>query len=165
MKNLFLIRHAKSDWNDAKLDDFDRPLNKRGRKDAPFMAEQLSRRLNTHVLIISSPANRAFSTASEFAKALSINPENIIKEPKLYEASVEDIIEVIEELPEKAETVLLFGHNPGITWAVNNITGSRIDNVPTCGICEISVDTENWSEAKVKSKLLSFHFPKESVDR
>jgi phosphohistidine phosphatase len=137
MKKLILLRHAKSSWKDASLDDFDRPLNRRGKKDAQLMAEKLAMRKIKIDLMISSPAKRTNETAKIFANILGYETE-IIFNDKLYEASYKEILEVINLVDEKYQNVLLVCHNPGITNLTNYISDHFIENIPTSGIVGLS---------------------------
>ena len=161
MKLLLLIRHAKSSWKDTRLDDHDRTLNKRGEHDAPFMATVLKKKHITTDLIISSTAIRALLTAKIFAKELGYKKDHIIQDKGLYLAELEELIEIVKQLPDKNSVVCLFGHNPGITSFTNFLCNAGIDNVPTCGICAISFPFDSWQEvASGNGKLDFFEFPK-----
>ena len=111
MKTLYLIRHAKSSWDDTNLDDFERPLNKRGKKDAPNMAKRLKEKGGTPDFMISSPAVRAFDTCKEFAKILGYDKNKIKTDKRLYHADEDQILTVIRELKDRErdeeEVVLL----------------------------------------------------------
>lgn len=162
MKTLYLIRHAKSSWADSSLRDKDRPLNNRGLRDAPFMAKMLKGRGVQADAIISSPANRAFTTATYFAKELGIEKKDIIKEEDIYEAYTEEIHSIIHRLPNTFETVLLFGHNPTFTSVANQFTQNYIANVPTCGIIQIESSVDSWAEfTPDKASLSAFYYPKQ----
>ena len=159
-KRLFLIRHAKSSWKNASLSDVERPLNKRGELDAPFMGKVLKKKNVIPDLIISSHAKRAKTTADLICSELYLLSENIIIDKRLYEAGYNDIIEVIKEINEKVRTLLVFGHNPGFTSLHNFLCDTYINNIPTCGITEYEFEGK-WKEISAKScRLLSFEFPK-----
>lgn len=161
MKKLFLIRHAKSGWDDSSLADEDRPLNKRGKKDAPFMGSLLRKQGVTPDLIISSPAKRAYSTAKKMAKATSYPPDHIQTFEKLYLSSSDALLEVIHSQPAEVRTLMLVGHNPELTELVPLLCGEPIDNVPTCGIVCISFLTDTWQAVnKGNSRFEYFDFPK-----
>jgi phosphohistidine phosphatase len=162
MKTLYLIRHAKSSWSDSSLRDKDRPLNSRGLRDAPFMAKMLKGRGVQADAIISSPANRAFTTATYFAKEMEIAKNDIIQEEDIYEAYTEEIHRIIHALPDQFETVLLFGHNPTFTSVANQFTGNYINNVPTCGVVQIESSVDKWINFKPGSaNLTGFFYPKQ----
>src|SRR6185369_16889832 len=166
MKKLYLVRHAKSSWDNVEMDDFDRPLNDRGEKDAPHMAKLLKHRDVVPDRLITSPANRAFSTCQSFAKVFDFDKKKIIIEKKLYHASQETILKVLASLPEhkdKEDVVFLFGHNPGITEFANELLNVSIDNIPTCGIVEATLDIEKWKDISFGcAKMTSFDYPKKS---
>jgi phosphohistidine phosphatase len=161
MKQLILVRHAKSDWGDPALDDFDRPLNERGKKDAPMMAQRLIDKKVKIDLFVSSPAKRAAKTARIFADAFGKKKEDIEFIQGLYLASVPQFLEVIKNLNKKKETVALFSHNEGLTYFANILTKVKVDNIPTCGIYAIKADCRNWSEFEEAPKeFWFFDYPK-----
>ena len=162
MKTVFLVRHAKSSWTDTSLRDIDRPLNKRGKRDAPFMANLLKGQEIKPDAIISSPANRAYTTACYFAKALGIEKKAIIQEPEIYEAYGNEVLNIIQALPNKYQVILVFGHNPNFTDLANLFTEDYIDNVPTCGIVQIEAAINDWQKFdKTIGKIINFHYPKQ----
>jgi len=144
MKKLLLVRHAKSDWNDPKLSDFDRPLNDRGHKNAPEMAERLLKKHIVPELIVSSPAKRAFTTAKYFAKTFGIDKSEIEKNEGIYEASVNDLLKIINDFDNSKNFIALFGHNPGITTLAVGLSGAYITNIPTCGLILIEFPFDDW---------------------
>ncbi|HNU42759.1 MAG TPA: histidine phosphatase family protein, partial [Cyclobacteriaceae bacterium] len=138
MKKLYLIRHAKSSWDHPDLRDFDRPLNKRGQKDAPRMGKRLKEKRITPDVMLSSPAERALATCQAIARVLGFDNAKIKTNQKLYHASEDGILDVIRNLKDSPrdseEVVLLFGHNPGLTEFANVLLNQTIDNIPTCGV-------------------------------
>ncbi|WP_443939599.1 SixA phosphatase family protein [Pedobacter sp. MW01-1-1] len=157
-KHLLLVRHGKSDWNND-LKDFDRPLNKRGKQNAPEMAERLKNKGLQIDLLVSSPAKRAKSTAQYFAECL--NFDEITFESSIYEANTTALLKVVNQLPDSAETVVLFGHNPGFTDFANQLCNSDIYNIPTAGIVSISFPFDSWSMvSKGIGTLNFFDYPK-----
>jgi phosphohistidine phosphatase len=159
MRNLFLLRHAKSSWKDTLIDDFKRPLNNRGKRDAPQMAYKFSKRDFGVDLIISSSAKRTSDTAKIFADILCFKSEIVYKK-ELYEASHYEILEVINHTNEKFRSVLIVCHNPGVTSLVNYLSDHYIDNLPTSGIVGLSTDL-NWKEIKQNScSFLFIDYPK-----
>lgn len=161
MKHLLLIRHAKSSWDPAVPTDFDRGLNDRGLRDAPAMAKRLFKREKKIDAFISSPANRALLTAIYFAEAYDTKSKHITKMPSLYGASVPVFYDVIEGLDNELKTVAIFSHNPGITEFINELTETRIDNMPTCGIFAVKADTKKWKDFKdAEKKFWFFDYPK-----
>ncbi len=162
MKTVFLIRHAKSSWSDSSLSDHDRPLNKRGFRDAPFMAKLLAGKENKPDAIISSTANRAKTTAGYFAEAFGIPVEEIVLTPEIYEAYTRDVLEIIQHLDNKLNVVLFFGHNPTFTSIANIFSQTYIPNLPTCGIVKIQAAINTWSEFNdTTAKQTAFYYPKQ----
>ncbi|MBK8967872.1 MAG: histidine phosphatase family protein [Lewinellaceae bacterium] len=162
MRNLFLVRHAKSSWDTPGLRDFDRPLNKRGLKDAPEMAALLRGMHIKPDLMISSPANRALTTARFFANGLGFGEAAVIQNKDIYEAYPSVILRIISALPDAAQTVFLFGHNPTFTDVANNFTRDHIDNVPTCGVVHIESSAEHWALLdEENARVKACYFPKE----
>jgi phosphohistidine phosphatase len=161
MKTLILVRHAKSSWDEAGLSDSERPLNERGKKDAPEMAVRLRKKGLAVDKLVSSPAERAFRTARYFAKEFDIKKDDIQVEKTLYGALPSQFEQVIGGLKEKYNTVLLFSHNPGITDFANTLTNVHTDNIPTCGIFAVQAEVETWKEfPKAEKKFLFFDYPK-----
>ena len=154
-KKLFLLRHAKSSWKDFSIRDFDRPLNKRGKHDAPMMAERMKERGIKPDIILSSPAKRAKSTSKYFSKELE---SGIRYDDSIYESTVLRLREIIKEAFEKYDTIMLVGHNPSITVLANAISGRYIDNIPTCGIAGFEFDSGDIDTAN--AALLFFDYPK-----
>lgn len=166
MKILLLVRHAKSEWGNAGLDDFDRPLNERGKKDAPAMAERLLDKKIKIEAFIASPAKRAKKTASIFASAYKKNKKNIIFRDELYGAPENVFYEVITITDNKFDSIAIFSHNPGITDFANLLTDTRIDNIPTCGVFAIKADCNKWSGFKDSTKeFWFFDYPKSGLDQ
>jgi phosphohistidine phosphatase len=160
MKTLYLARHAKSYWKDQSIPDFDRPLNSRGKRDAPFMGEVLKDKKVKPDLIISSPAKRTKKTAIEIASKIGYSEKNILYNEELYEASSNTIIKVLNKIDEKYNSVMIFAHNPGLTLLNNHISNNYIDNIPTCGIVALQLD-KKWNElSKNTCKFLFFEYPK-----
>lgn len=161
MKNLFLIRHAKSSWAEMGMKDFDRSLDERGLRDAPKMAKILRGMGVLPNLIVSSPAKRALTTAQYFATEFGFTFNNIDLQADIYEASESDLLHVIRALPDAAHTVLLFGHNPTLTYFPNRYSKDVIDNVPTCGIVQLAVGTDSWSDFNQNTAhVKEFLYPK-----
>ena len=156
MKEIILVRHAKSDWGNALLPDFERPLNERGKKDAPVMGERLRARMPVVDAYISSPARRARKTATFFAKAYGLDKSAVRLIDELYEPSVNNFVHVISTLDDALSTVVIFSHNNGITDFANSLTNTRIDNMPTCGIFAVKVTTDQWKEFMSAEKAFDF---------
>lgn len=162
MKKVFFIRHAKSSWDDFSLRDIERPLNKRGLRDAPFMATMLMGKGVKPDAIVSSPANRAFTTATYFAEAAGIESQDIIKKIDIYEALAITVKEIVNDLNNDWDTVLIFGHNPTFTTLANSYHEEYIPNMPTCGIVEVEADIEDWKKFNEKTaRRVNFHYPKQ----
>ena len=160
-RTLFLVRHAKSSWKDLTLADHDRPLNKRGKKNAPMMGQRLAGMPCLPEVIISSSAMRALTTAQTLAPFAEIDPEDVIVNPSLYGAGSRNIMRIICNLDDHFSSAMMVGHNPGITQMANELGGQPIANVPTCGIVVIRFDTDQWAEAgAAPSTLLEYDYPK-----
>lgn len=161
MKTVFFVRHAKSSWADLDLDDHDRPLNKRGKRDAPYMAELMAKKGAHADLLITSPAKRARATARYFRSALGMAKEQLINDRRLYHAGIEIILEVVQELPADLAKIFVFGHNPGFTHIANHFSTRFIDNVPTCGIVQVSAAIEDWTRFDPNHATFeAFYYPK-----
>jgi len=145
MKTLYLVRHAKSSWKNQGLTDFDRPLNKRGKRDAPLMGEVLNDKKINPDFIISSSAKRAKKTATEIAAKIGFPLKKISFNDEIYEASMSTLMGLLKKLNDKYESVMIFGHNPGLTVLNNHISKHYIDNIPTCGIVALQFN-KKWSE-------------------
>lgn len=161
MKTLYLVRHAKSSWKDAALSDIDRPLNQRGKTNAPLMGRQLKKLRVSPQLIISSPAKRAYKTAAILAEEINYPERNIKIDMDLYGANAVDILAQIHALDNHLGKVMLVGHNPAFTSIIAYLTGTVIDNLPTCGVVRIDHDIKKWHNVKEgKGHLVFFEYPK-----
>lgn len=161
MKNLILLRHAKSSWKDLRLDDFDRPLNNRGKQTAPLIAKILLSKNIFIDKIISSSSKRTTETSKIFATILKYE-QDIIFEPNLYLASDIKILNAIKMINEKSNNVLLVAHNPGITNFANKLCDYRIENIPTSGMIGFSFDGEWKNFTNEKCKFLFYEYPKKT---
>jgi len=160
-KTLILVRHAKSSWKDTTLNDIQRPLNKRGNKDASKMGKHMAEHKILPEVIFSSPGLRALTTARLISVRIGIQPNDIIIDEKIYTFDSESLLNVIKSLKNKYERVMIVGHNPAITEVVNYLCGSKIDNVPTCGVAVLRFPMNSWKKiGKNKAKLDSFDYPK-----
>ncbi|HMQ68590.1 MAG TPA: histidine phosphatase family protein [Ignavibacteria bacterium] len=160
-KKLYLIRHAKSSWDDPSIRDHDRPLNKRGKRDAPFMAKILKEKNILPDIMISSTAERAIEFAKVLAEELDYRKKDILADKEMYMAGESEMLGILQRVDDKNDTVFMVGHNPYITSFAVRLSGYPIDNIPTSGIVGISFDIDNWSEAEIgKGKFLSFDYPK-----
>ncbi len=160
-KRLTLLRHAKSSWNNASLDDRDRPLNERGQRDAPMMGQRLLQKDSRPSLILTSPAKRARQTVRLIAREIGYPIEFLQTEAELYLASPEILLNVIAEQENTFNDIVLCGHNPGITELTNQLTGMAIDNVPTCGMVYLEAEIKAWAELEgTRCTLAAFDYPK-----
>lgn len=165
MKSLILVRHAKSSWDDSSLSDYDRPLNERGKKDAPAMAKRLAHKGIRPELLVSSPARRAVQTAEAFAAGLEIPKQAIRQAESLYMAGPLDFFKVIASLDHEAQTAALFSHNPGITDFANLLDVARIDHFPTCAVFGVRADIKHWKDFEKGAKSFwFFDYPKKAVE-
>jgi len=160
MKNLYIIRHAKSSWKDMNLSDYARPLNKRGKGNALLMGSVLKNKGIVPDIIITSPALRAKTTAKIIAKEINYSQKIIFKE-EIYEANTNTLHKIVKHLDDEINTVFLFGHNPGL----NELSYKYVHfckNIPTCGVLEIEFDSKSWMSIDTKNaKLISFDYPKQ----
>ena len=131
MKTLVLIRHAKSSWDDPSLRDFDRPLNKKGHRRAKFMAAYLAASGFKPELLLSSPANRALTTAQYFQTAFQLPNLELQTNSQIYLASTEVLLSIVQSLPDALTNICMFGHNPGFTQFPNMLVEQQLDHVPT----------------------------------
>jgi len=161
MKNLLIVRHAKSSWKDPRLTDHQRPLNKRGKKAGPKMGKRLKIKGVRPDAIVTSDARRAMDTAALLAQAMGLPPEIIRLNPELYHAPPNGILDIVHHFPDIWDQVIVVGHNPGMTELANWFYPDRIDNIPTAGVVELQFDTDAWRTIK-KDRLesSSFDYPK-----
>lgn len=161
VKDVCFVRHAKSNWDQPGLDDYSRPLDSRGLRDGPLMAQKMHELNLVPDLIITSGAKRARSTAEFFRKEFDLGPEKFIVNDKLYEATPDDVYSVISSAPDTARFLYIFGHNPTMTWVANSISGVHIDNVPTAGVLHVQTMVASWKKFKPQhAGFISFHYPK-----
>jgi len=146
MKVLYLLRHAKSNWDDPDIDDFDRVLNNRGEKAAPLMGEQIRRREVRPDLILCSPAKRAEQTATLALESAEIESEPLFDE-RIYLASASTLLSILSERAEKVDSVMLIGHNPGMANLLEMLTG-KYDEFPTAALARIKLDIKKWKELR-----------------
>lgn len=156
MKKLYVIRHAKSSWKDWSLKDYERPLNKRGKRDIPVMGKFLADREITFDACLTSHAKRARLTAEGICDSVGFDKKEIIENRKLYHASEEEIMHFIKNIPNNYGSVAIFGHNPGFTDFVNSLCLTEIDNVPTTGICSICFSVKKWNKIGFGQGALDF---------
>jgi len=144
MRTLYVLRHAKSSWNDSDISDFERPLNDRGERAAPFMGELMKDRGLLPDTIISSPARRAAETAKLVREALG-SPREILFDERIYEASPQTLRQVTAEADDAHASVMLVGHNPGIEGFIRMLTGENVAS-PTAALAVIVLDVASWAE-------------------
>jgi len=160
MKTLILVRHAKSSWDQIGLADFDRPLTERGKKDAPEMAKRLKQKGIELDYLVSSTAKRARKTAKYFAEAFGFKKDGIKLSDELYNATHTAFLKVVAEIDDKNNSVALFSHNPGISEFASSLTNVRVDDMPTCAMFALQIETENWKDfSKAGKKFLFFDYP------
>lgn len=147
-KKITLIRHAKSDWGHPEISDFDRPLSKRGEHDAPFMGKKLTEHGMTFDLVLASPAVRAFTTANIICNEIGHDPTAIDFRQELYLAAASEMMDIIQAIDDKHDTVAIVAHNPGLTTLANVLGDRRISNVPTCGIVMLEANIGHWCDLK-----------------
>ncbi|HXR84034.1 MAG TPA: histidine phosphatase family protein [Hanamia sp.] len=161
MKTLLLIRHAKSSWSDPSLADSERALNHRGKSDAKMMAKRIKEKEIDIDLFVSSPAKRAKKTAKIFMKEFDAKEKDLLLDPFLYEGSVRNFYDAVENLNEKEKVVALFAHNPGITEFINSLECSPIYEMPTCAVYALKIKTKDWKDFhEAEKEFLFFDFPK-----
>tara|TARA_B100000809_G_scaffold16958_1_gene15130 strand:- start:542 stop:1033 length:492 start_codon:yes stop_codon:yes gene_type:complete len=160
LKTLIIIRHSKSSWKDHSLSDFDRPLNKRGKKDAKKMSFELSEKIKKVDLLLSSSSKRTTQTSNYFLDSIDVR-SNIFSE-NLYHSSSDLIFDFVLKINNKYNKTIIVGHNPGLTNIVNKLTNLKLDNLPTSGIVIIVFDVDNWKKINYKSGLVEWiKFPKD----
>lgn len=158
---LLICRHAQSSWDDAAVRDFDRPLNRRGERDAPEMGRRLLQHGVQPDLIITSPAKRALQTARYYADQLAYPLDRLQAEPLVYLASVHQLIGLLETVDPKVRTLLAVGHNPAITNLANMLGGLHIDSIPTGGIVALAFHQPSWQGlAPDTGQLVFVDYPK-----
>jgi len=158
MKTIYLIRHAKSSWKEP-VSDFDRGLNKRGKRDLPFMASLIQSKQIVPDLILSSPAKRTKLTAEVFAKELKV--KNLKFEQSMYECSYSKLLSIIHKLPNNISTVFLVGHNPGLNMLASYLSGKNIENIPTCAVYGLKFKCNEWRQIdKAQGENTLFEYPK-----
>ncbi|HZF17670.1 MAG TPA: histidine phosphatase family protein [Steroidobacteraceae bacterium] len=154
MKRLTIVRHARADWDNRQYSDFERPLNRRGQQQAREMAQILGPLLHAADLLLTSPAVRAYTTATIFAKELNLPLRRILTDERIYLASATDLLAVIRETGPRIEQLMMFGHNPGITELARQLTGNHDEpELTPAGACTLEFDIAEWSQADVGKGL------------
>ena len=161
MKTLTIVRHAKSSWDHPGLSDRERPLNKRGERDAPLMGQRVWEHSIRPSLIISSPATRAWTTARIIAAAITYPIEFLQREKTLYYASVDAILDVIVPQDPGFNSLMVVGHNPGLTDFANYLSPGVTNNLPTAGVVSVEIDQDDWDLfARPPTQLQLYDYPK-----
>ncbi|MBU6119415.1 SixA phosphatase family protein [Hymenobacter siberiensis] len=161
MKTLYLLRHAKSSWSFDELSDQERPLNDRGRDDAPLMGQALAKRRICPDIVVSSPAVRAMNTAVLVAREMQYPHDKIKVEPGIYGADVDDFLAIIKDLPDSAASALVVGHNPTITETANELSPSSLNEMPTAAVVCLRFACEHWAEvSKVNAEFYFYDYPR-----
>lgn len=161
MKTLYILRHAKSSWEFEELSDHDRPLNKRGRHDAPLMGQELLNKGAKPELIISSPAVRALSTATLAGREMDYDADDIVLDNRIYGAGRTDLLEVVQSAPAEVDNLLLVGHNEAISEFANMLSPEPVASLPTAGVVGLRFTCESWYDiSKENAELLFYDFPK-----
>ena len=161
MKELILIRHAKSSWKDSSLDDRERPLNKRGERDAPEMGARLGAAQAQAEFDRVEPGGAGAGNGAHHRQEARVPAQGIAVEDRLYGAGVAELLDVIRNTDESVTTLMLFGHNPGLTELANHLGPRPIPNLPTCGVLHLRFETETWSVVGyARGDELLFDFPK-----
>jgi len=146
VKTLILVRHAKSSWNSDVSTDFERPLNKRGMRDAPEMARRLVTRGPVPDAIVSSTATRALVTTRLLMTGLQINSGLLKTTDEIYEAPVQALLDTIGNLKHESNAVMIVGHNPGMSATGNHLCSAAALQMPTCAMACLDLDIDNWCD-------------------
>jgi phosphohistidine phosphatase len=164
VKVLTLIRHGKSSWKDTSLSDIERPLRKRGKRDAALMGQRLAERGAFADVLISSPATRALATAELIADELGYRQQDIVVDPLIYGTTDAELLDLIAGLNDAWESVILVGHNPDLTDLATRLAPLQTANLPTCGVVELTYDIESWMQVtETEVRQVWFDYPKRSA--
>ena len=156
-KTLHMVRHAKSDWSAADLNDFDRPLNEQGLQDAPEMGRRLRERKAIPELILCSPARRARETLA----GLDLGVDNAVFDERIYCASTVTLLEIIRSVPNQYVSAMIIGHNPGMTALAAQLSGTAFDGLPTCAVVSSDLECSRWAGAGTcTAALLDYDYPR-----
>ena len=161
MKTLYLVRHAKSSWKDSSLPDDERPLNKRGKRNAPAMGEYLASRCARPERLVSSPAKRALTTARFIAAALDYDLDAIVLDRKMYFTGIDSMLDILRDTDEEITSLMLVGHNPDMTFLLNSLCGYQVDNMPTCGVAQLECDGDWSAIGQGRCRLVDYKIPRE----
>ncbi len=161
MKKIYILRHAKSSWKDSSLSDFDRPLNERGKRNAPMMGIKMAELNIVPDLVLSSSANRAYTTASIVVEKLNYPKDRIEKRKDLYLASSHAILKIINSADKKHESLMIVGHNPGLTELANDLGAFQVSSMPTCALVALEFAVDEWQAVHWGiGKNILFEYPK-----
>ncbi len=161
MKELLIIRHAKSSWDEPVQGDHERPLNPRGRQAAPEMGRRLAARGLIPERLVSSDARRARETAERMAQAMGLDDEHVILEPRLYAAEADDCLQIIRELPDEHARLAIVGHNPTLHELADYLVGLAVTKFPTAAVVHARFDVDRWAEVGPDTgECLDFDYPK-----
>lgn len=160
-RDLYLVRHGKSDWSVHGQKDYDRPLNDRGHRDSPRMGAIIAKMGISPGMLISSPAVRARMTAEYFAEQLQFEEDRIQYIDDIYEASVRILLNCINQFDDQYEKIMLFGHNPGLTYLVEYLSNEQPENIPTAGVVHIHFPLDSWQAVSGGTgDMMFFEYPK-----
>lgn len=164
-RNIVLIRHAKSAWDVPGATDVERPLKQRGIRDAKLMGKVFQRQQELPDLLLTSHAKRAMMTSAIFLDVLDFPEQKRKIEPLLYHATPEQIWQIITSLPDSVHSVLIFGHNPGLTQYANWFSPEGLDNIPTTGMVFLESTASTWKDFDAKNTILKeFSYPKQYIE-
>ena len=159
-KTLYLMRHAESGWSGADLSDIDRTLNERGFRDAPEMGQRLKARGALPDIVLCSPAKRTMQTLEN----MGLGVENVVFDKHIYEASTGKLLHIIQTLENQCGSAMLIGHNPSMAWLISQLSGTRIDSMPTCAIATIGLASTHWGKAgSCAATLQDFDYPEKTA--
>jgi len=163
MKTVYLVRHAKSSWSDPGLSDQQRPLNDRGLKNAPEMGHRLAEKGVKPDLIVSSPANRARTTATIIANEIDYPQKQIVINDRLYFDGLTAMLDIIHKTDPGLDSLMLVGHNPDMTSFLYQLCGYQLNSMKTCAIATLEFDL-HWPAIQFKSgRLLEYDYPKKRL--
>ena len=165
LRTLYLVRHAKSSWTDMTLGDFDRPLNSRGLRDAPEMGRRMKLRNIRPDLVLCSPARRTRQTVELLLRELGVSNAAVQFVEAIYEASIADLLHLVRSIPDPVNSAMIVGHNPSIGCLVDQLSGQRLERMPTCAVATLEADTDHWKAfGSQTARLIDFDYPRRSAD-
>lgn len=166
MKVLYLARHAKSSWDDPSARDIDRPLNKRGLRDAPFMGKLLAGMGETPEVILTSTAARALATARAYGDAFGLPPEMVVETGGLYMAGSRALLVAVHGLDDRFSRAMIVGHNPGMTQFAGELAPGGPAHMPTCAVAAFELAVDSWTMVRTgEGNLRFFETPKGHLPR